>query len=93
MMKLSLMQAVVDTLNDSHASPIADTILAAWGQDPGSARYFRASANFVFMFTRGDQPCILRFSHASERTADAIHAELAYLDHLAAREVPVARPI
>jgi Ser/Thr protein kinase RdoA (MazF antagonist) len=93
MMKLSLMHAVVDTLNATQGSPIAETILAAWAHDPGSARYFRASANFVFVFKRDDQPCILRFSHASERTAEAIQAELAFLAHLAAHAVPVARPI
>jgi hypothetical protein len=33
MMKLSVMQAVVATLNDTHASPIADAIVAAWAHD------------------------------------------------------------
>jgi len=93
MMKLSLMQAVVDTLNDTYASPIADAMLAAWAHDQGRARYFRASANFIFVFKREGQPYILRFTHASERTADAIQAELAYLQHLAAHKVPVALPI
>jgi Ser/Thr protein kinase RdoA (MazF antagonist) len=93
MMKLSLMQAVVGTLNDTYESPIADALLAAWALDQGRARYFRASANFIFMFKRESQACILRFTHASERTADAIQAELAYLQHLAAGGVPVGLPI
>jgi Ser/Thr protein kinase RdoA (MazF antagonist) len=93
MMKLSLMQAVVDTLNDTYASPIADAMLAAWAHDQGRARYFRASANFIFVFKREGQPYILRFTHTSERTANAIQAELAYLQHLAAHKVPVALPI
>ena len=93
MMKLSLMQAVVDTLNDTYASPIADTIVAAWAHDHESVRYFRASANFVFMFKHAEQPYILRFTHASERSAATIQAELAFLQHLAACGVPVARPI
>jgi Ser/Thr protein kinase RdoA (MazF antagonist) len=92
-MKLSLMQAVVDTLNDTHTSPIADVLLAAWAHDHDSARYFRASANFIFTFKHKGQPCILRFAHASERSAAAIEAELAYLHHLAAHGVPVALPI
>jgi len=83
----------VDTLNATYASPIADALLAAWSHDPGSARYFRASANFIFVFERGGKPYILRFAHASERTTDAIQAELAYLHHLAAHSVPVALPI
>ncbi len=93
MMKLSLMQAVVGTLNDTYESPIADAMLAAWAHDQGRARYFRASANFIFMFEREGQPYILRFAHTSERTADPIHAELAYLRHLAAHGLPVALPI
>jgi Ser/Thr protein kinase RdoA (MazF antagonist) len=93
MMKLSLMQAVVDTLNDTYTSPIADTIVAAWAHDHDSARYFRASANFVFVFKHAGQSYILRFTHADERSADAIQAELAYLQHLATHGVPVALPI
>jgi len=93
MMKLSLMQAVVSTLSATYASPIADTVVAAWAHDPGSARYFRASANFIFVFERAGNPYILRLAHASERTADAIQAELAYLHHLAAQGLPVALPI
>jgi Ser/Thr protein kinase RdoA (MazF antagonist) len=56
-------------------------------------RYFRASANFVFMFKHAEQPFILRFTHTSERSAAAIQAELVFLEHLAARGVPVARPV
>ena len=93
MMKLSLMQAVVETLNATYASPIADALVAAWAHDPGSARYFRASANFIFVFKREGQPAILRFVHANERTPAAIQAELDYLQHLAAHNVPVALPI
>ena len=93
MMKLSLMQAVVETLSATYASPIADTVIAAWAHDPDSVRYFRASATFVFVFKREGQLFILRLAHASDRTADAIQAELAYLHHLAAHGVPVALPI
>ena len=93
MMKLSLMQAVVDTLNDAYQSPVADAMLAAWGHGEGRARYVRASANFIFRFEREGRPTILRFAHVSERTAEAIQAELAYLRHLAARGAPVALPV
>jgi Ser/Thr protein kinase RdoA (MazF antagonist) len=93
MMKLSLMQAVVETLSATYASPIADTVIAAWAHDRDSVRYFRASATFVFVFKREDQLSILRLAHASERTAEAIQAELAYLQHLAAQGVQVALPV
>jgi hypothetical protein len=59
MMKLSLMQALVDTLSATYTSPIADAIVAAWAHDQGSARYFRASANFIFVFENEGQSYIL----------------------------------
>jgi Ser/Thr protein kinase RdoA (MazF antagonist) len=92
MMKLSLMQRVVATLNDQYESPIADTIVTFWTHDQHHARYFRASANFIFTFTLHGQPSILRFAHASERTVEAIEAELAFLHHLVALGALVALP-
>lgn len=91
-MTLRLMQAVVDTLDDQYESPIADTIVRLWTPDQPCVRYFRASANFIFTFALHDQPAILRFAHESERTAEAVEAELAFLHHLAARHIPVVLP-
>ena len=93
MMKLSLMQALEDTLSESYQSDIANQIIAAWPHDRGTVQYFRASANFVFVFCSNGQPFILRFTHASERSADAIRAELGYLQYLATHGVPVALPV
>ena len=56
MMRLSTMWAVDRTIDADGRSPIADEILAAWGHDPGTARFFRSSANFIYTFDRaGDR--------------------------------------
>jgi Ser/Thr protein kinase RdoA (MazF antagonist) len=93
MMQLSTMRALVDTLDDRWQSPIAEEIAGRWPYDPGTLFYWRASANFVFIFKQKERDYILRFNHASERTLAYIQAELDYLNHLAAHEVPVAKAI
>jgi Ser/Thr protein kinase RdoA (MazF antagonist) len=93
MMKLSTMKALVATLNERWESAIVDAILSRWAHDPGTARYYRASANFLFTFKQAGQDYVLRFNHADERTSDYIQAELDYLHHLAASGIAVARPI
>jgi len=87
------MQEVVATVNDQWESPLADELLLHWEHDAGSARYWRASANFIFFFKKSGRDYILRFNHASERTPDAIQAEIDYVNDLAARGIRVAKPI
>ena len=93
MMKLSAMQALIMTLNENEESPIANVIAFRWNHDPGTVRFFRASANFLFLFKYSGQDYVLRFINVNERTFDAIHAELAYLDHLASQGVRAAKPV
>jgi Ser/Thr protein kinase RdoA (MazF antagonist) len=45
------------------------------------------------MVTAGEQDYLLRFNHASERTVETIVAELAFIEHLSACGVRVARPL
>lgn len=93
MMKLSTMQAVVATVNQQWESNLADELVAHWEHDAGRPKYWRASANFVFFFKWLGQDYVLRFNHASERTAEAIQTELDYVNALAAAGVRVAKPI
>jgi Ser/Thr protein kinase RdoA (MazF antagonist) len=93
MMKLSTMQEVVATLNDQWESDLVDEILARWEHDAGRAKYWRASTNFVFFFKKLGHDCVLRFTHASERTVAAIQAEIDYVNFLAGQGLRVARPI
>ncbi|CAN5646080.1 phosphotransferase enzyme family protein [soil metagenome] len=92
-MKLSTMQAVVATVNEQWESPLADTLLAAWAHDAEPAKYWRASANFIFFFKQAGRDHVLRFNHASERTRDTIQAEIDYVNYLAAAGITVAKPI
>ena len=82
MMKLSTMQAVVATLNDQWESDLAEEILGRWEHDAVRAKYWRASANFIFFFKKLGQDCVLRFIHASERSVAVIQAEIEYVNVL-----------
>ncbi|MBX3083764.1 MAG: phosphotransferase [Anaerolineae bacterium] len=90
MMTLRLMTTLIDTLHDGE-SQIANQIAAPWEPDAGSVRFFRASANFLFTMTIADQPYMLRFNHADERTSDTIRAEVDYLHFLADEGIDVPR--
>ncbi|MCX6050843.1 MAG: phosphotransferase [Chloroflexi bacterium] len=92
-MKLSTMQAVVATLNEQWESELANTLLSAWAHDDEPAKYWRASANFIFFFKQAGQQYVLRFNHASERTRDTIQAEIDYVNYLATAGIAVAKPI
>lgn len=93
MMKLSTMQAVVATVNTQWESALADEILQSWEHDGERAKFWRASTNFVFFFKKAGRDHVLRFNHATERTAETIGAELDYVNALAARGLRVARPV
>lgn len=93
MMKLSTMQALTDTVNDKWESTIADQILSCWEHDKGTAKYFRASANFQFIFQKAEARYFLRFNHSTERSVDRIHAEVDYINHLSSKGLVVAKPV
>ena len=93
MMTLSTMQAVIEATDEDGHNRVAGKIGSRWDADPGSIQFFRASANFVFKFTRKGEGYVLRFNHGEERTREGIEAELAYVNHLAAQGLRVARPV
>ncbi len=93
MMKLVTMQALLRTLNEEGESAVADQILSYWEHDKGAAKYFRASANFLFVFEKAKKRYFLRFNHSIERTVDRIWAEVGYINHLAAEGIAVAKPV
>ncbi len=94
MMTLQRMHDVVATLNEDWESPVADELVRLWANDGSRPKYVRASANFVFFFTddRGRYR-VLRFVHEAERDRNAVEAELAVVERMAAAGVPVACPI
>lgn len=93
MMKLSAMRALVMTLNEHDESPIANVIASRWNHEPGTVRFFRACANFLFLFKHSGQDYVLRFINANECTTDSIRAELAYIEHLASQGIHLAKPV
>jgi Ser/Thr protein kinase RdoA (MazF antagonist) len=93
MMTLNTMQAVLAATERDGQNPVAAEIASRWEADPGSAQFFRASANFVFKFTRRGKKYVLRFNHGDERTRAGIEAEVAYVNHLARQGLLVARPV
>ncbi|KEO83649.1 phosphotransferase enzyme family protein [Tumebacillus flagellatus] len=78
------------------AGPDAEMVpqlLERWGYDAGTIRFVRASQNVILKFQRDGQDFILRLSHESERSLQEIEAELAFLNFLAQRDVPVHQPV
>jgi Ser/Thr protein kinase RdoA (MazF antagonist) len=92
-MKLSIMRKIVDTVDDDRHSDIADQIASFWEPDAGSVKFFRASANFVFVFHKDKKKYFLRFAHTSERQKDRIRTELDYLRHLSNAGIMLAEPV
>ncbi|WP_171016842.1 phosphotransferase enzyme family protein [Pseudalkalibacillus caeni] len=93
MMKLSMMEKVVDTLDENWKSPIAEMILNRWEHTPGTVKYYRASANFLFIFKKGEDIYFLRINEASERTFYTVQSEIAILQDLNQYSLNVVQPI
>ena len=93
MMPLSVMWSV-DRLTDAKGSNrVAEQIVDRWPHDPGSVRFFRSSANFLYLFRHDGKRRFLRFAHSSERRRDAIDAEIALVRWLAGEGLAVVRRV
>lgn len=93
MMKLSTMVRVVATTDADGRSDVADRILESWGHDRGSARFFRSSANVLFVSRKDGTPYFLRFAADSERRREEVEAEVDVLRFVAASGLEVAAPV
>jgi Ser/Thr protein kinase RdoA (MazF antagonist) len=93
-MRLGLLRAVVDELDEGRDCAMADQAVTAWDLDAGPARYLRASANVVFGFAGGDgRHHILRLTPTERRSRSELEAELGFVRRLAAAGVAVAEPV
>lgn len=92
-MRLSTMWKVDSTIDAKGSSPIAERILECWAYDSGSIGFFRSSANFVYVFEIDGKRHFLRFADSSERTREAIEAEVDLLRWLAGTGISVACPV
>jgi Ser/Thr protein kinase RdoA (MazF antagonist) len=93
MMKLSIMKKVVATVDGEWRSPLAEQILERWGFDEGSVYYFRASANFLFIFKKNEKTYFLRFSDSSEKELSSLESEIEVLEYLREQPIRVALPV
>ncbi|HYI25336.1 MAG TPA: phosphotransferase, partial [Thermomicrobiales bacterium] len=94
MMELTTLWSLDRTIDpETGCSPIADAIAAHWDHDPGSVRFFRSSANFIYRLERDCRPAFLRIAAGSERTRPHIEGEIELLAWLTAEGIPVVQAI
>lgn len=95
MIRLTLMKEWFDRVDAERRSPLAEQIAAPWftGEAQALVRCGPASSNIVCRVTAGGQTYYLRCNHESERSGDDYAAEMAFVEHLAAQGVRVARPV
>src|SRR5262252_4384972 len=92
MMCLSTMWRVDSTLDPAGRSPVAERVLEPWPHDPRSLRFFRSSANFLYVFRQAGTTFFLRFTESAERSRVALEAEMDILTWLAGAGLHVAPP-
>lgn len=92
-MKLSTMTCLFRTFDSDNESPVANQLLAPWSHDPGSFRFLRASANFVWAFKDGGKPCVLRANLEAERTGESFEREVNLMLRLSQKGFPAPKPI
>src|SRR5690349_11592093 len=93
MMKLSALWKIDVTIEADGNSPVAQQLLARWDHDSDSLRFFRSSANFLYRFRAHGQPRFLRFIEATERTREALEAEMALLQGVSVDGITVPVPV
>lgn len=93
MMKLTTMKKVVDTVGEDWRSPVAEQIMKSWDYDEGDLYYYRASANFVFIFRKNGKAHYLRFNETTEKPVSKLQTELNILLYLKDSPVEVAQPL
>ncbi len=93
MMTLETMWRVVSTVDSQWESDLADQLVQRWHSDGKRAKYWRASANFVFFFTDHGQDYVLRFNHESERSITDVESEVSFVNDLVELGVPAANVI
>lgn len=83
MMRLSTLWKVDATVDGAGSSPLAERILENWEHQAASVRFFRSSANFLYFFQHAGKNFFLRFADDSERSREAIEAEIDLVNWLA----------
>jgi Ser/Thr protein kinase RdoA (MazF antagonist) len=93
MMPLTAIDRLKQTVTESWTSPVADEVAAAWGYEPGTARWWRSSASHVFVLPDPRGKRYLRFVPESLVDAEAVATVATLMDRLADAGTPVVRPV
>ena len=95
MMNVRTMGRIVDAMEETSGA-IPDVVKLAvsrWNGDVDTTKYIRSSNNHIFRFEQNGAGCFLRLTPSSERDRGAVEGEVEFVLHVAARDVPVARPL
>jgi len=87
------MLKVDSMISDDGSNQVAEQILERWTCDRGSVRFFRSSANFIYHVRDYGDVHFLRFADTSERSHEAIKAEMAVLAAVARAGITVVTPM
>jgi len=93
MMKMSTMTDVVLTIDEDWKSKFAEKIAELWQADKNSVEYFRASANFIFLFRKNEEVYFLRFNRDDERNLEEIKNEIEIIIQLRNKMDNIVEPI
>jgi hypothetical protein len=93
MMPLYLMSEMLKTVDSKWRSSLVESMLERWTPDQNTIYYLRSSANTVFIFRSATKPHYFRINASTERTLNELEAEMAILNDLHERGIPVAKPI
>jgi Ser/Thr protein kinase RdoA (MazF antagonist) len=72
---------------------VANSLLRCWEHDEGTLRFWRASSNFVYVFTHQQNRYFLRFSFELDNTLEQISAELDFMGYLSQHGYASVLPI
>jgi Ser/Thr protein kinase RdoA (MazF antagonist) len=79
------------------AAQYSDTVLqkaaSLYGAEPGDLAELEGFENYIYRFAQKDQELILRIGHTLHRSVPHAQAEIAWLNYLVGRGLPVARPV
>lgn len=93
MMKLSTMNTIVNTIDEEWNSSFAEEIAGLWGYDQGTVKYYRSSANFIFIFEKEGKDFYLRFNRSDERDKEIFKEEIKLLNYLNNKVPNIVKPV
>lgn len=96
MLRISEIWRISGTVDESWRSPVADSVAAAWGLPPGSARWLRSSATHVFVIPAPDgnqPPAYLRFARDGSTAAAKLANSVPLLAGWASQGLGAVAPI